>query len=420
MKYRSLLIGLLVVALSASLHARDLDRSRLHNVKALGFLKAKEYEKAVREFQRAFFAAKSSKPLINIAKTYLVLKRQDLAMDYYRMAIDHAESRDERADLAREVSRLKAELLQKMTFLQVRTPGVEADISIQYADTRRPFHECISPCDIWVDKDNYLVAATKKGYQFLEKPVEITGRGLFLVRMDMVRTFGRAFVNFSSNVEGAEVTVNGKVIGKTPMSDRLDQGKNTVSLSKEGYGTWETLLELGPGETQHVHVHLKTEQELLLQGPAGVLRHRGPKESMHLKDAEESPRAKPVQEATLEPEAPRSVHIPCKDKIVEKIVERRVGASLIPPYLKWVFWGVGLSAAGGGVGLQVVGNQQIQDANDLSKGASDYERRFFDHYDQGKLLTQQAYMLYGVAGVSAITGTVLMLLELVDGAADDS
>jgi hypothetical protein len=62
--------------------------------------------------------------------------------------------------------------------------------------------------------------------------------------------------------------------------------------------------------------------------------------------------------------------------------------------------------------MHVVGNMKMQDANKLSPDpAATYSARFFDARDQGYLFQNQAYMLYGVGGVSLITGALLWIFE---------
>lgn len=400
----------------------DLDKSRLHNLKALKLLKAKNHEEAIKEFQRAFYEAPSSKPLINIARTYQQLKRDDLAIEYFRMAIEHAETNKEREELARQVMTLKGELLQKLTLLQVRTPGIEANVTVKIAGTGAKVHDCLSPCDLWMGEGAYIVVGTKTGYSYVEKPLTVEGRGVYLVSLELLQTSDRATVNISTNTAGAAVIVNGVRVGETPFRETLPQGKTNIRIEKRGFGPWETSLDLAPGETQHVHVFLKTEEEILLEGSGVAMRSTSMSDVLTGKDKiEEAPDgAQGATESASESskasstarEKPRVI---VQEKIVEveKIVEKKVyvGGGKTPRWLKWIFLGVGTAAVGGGAGMHVVGNMKMQDANDLSEGAENYESRFFDARDQGHFFQSQAFMLYGVGGVSLITGTLLWILE---------
>lgn len=413
----ALCVGMLALAWPSDARAADLDRSRLHNLKALKLLKARNYEEAVKEFQRAFYAAPSASPLINIAKVYEGQKRRDLAMDYYRMAIEHVETDKEREDLAVLISQIKADLLQQMTLIQVRTPGVEADVTLKMPDTGAIVYQCISPCDIWVDGGSYIAVATKRGYQYAERPIAIEGKGVFLATIELYPTSDRALVNVTANVASAVVLVNRVKVGETPFREALPPGPTLVRIEKPGFSAWETEIALAPGEIQHLHVFLKTEDEVLLEGAKGavVLGDVPPG------GATPPPAPQPCPEPTGGG-AQGEPKVIVQEKIVEKIVTVEVpgeggGGGPVPKWLKWVFLGVGTGAAGGGVGLHMVGNGRMSDANSLAKDTPNYAGRFFDMRDEGQFFTSQAYMLYGLGGACLITGSLLWILEAVNQSA---
>jgi PEGA domain-containing protein/tetratricopeptide repeat protein len=413
-----------VLTIPSVTEASDLDKSRLYNLKALKLLKAKNHEEAIKQFQRAFYAAPSSKPLINIAMAYRQLKRDDLAIEYYRMAIEHAETNKEREDLARKVMALKGALLQKLTLLQVRTPGVEANVTVKIAGTGAKVHDCLSPCDLWMNEGDYIVVGTKTGYAYIEKPLSIQGRGVSLVALEMLQTSDRATVNITANAAGAAVIINGVRVGTTPFREALPQGKTSVRIEKRGFGPWETALDLAPGETQHVHVFLKTEGEVLRAGSSVAIRDAEARKMSDVLEgkAQETAEKEDAETGATGDEGDPKPCVGVQEKIVEvekrieveRIVEKKVfvGGGNTPRWLKWVFLSVGTAALGGGAGMHVVGNMKMQDANKLSPDpAATYSARFFDARDQGYLFQNQAYMLYGVGGVSLITGALLWIFE---------
>jgi len=410
-------LALIVIGAAGTVRAADLDQSRLYNLKALNFLKSKAYNDAIREFQRAFYAAPSSKPLVNIGKVYdEILKRKDLALEYYKMAIEHAETDRERDEISLTVARLKGDLLQTLTLLQVRTPGVEADVSLKTAETGAPVLQCLSPCDLWVDNGAYILVATKKGFHYVERPVTVVAKGVMLVTLEMEQSSDRGVVSVTSNVDGAGVLIGGQRVGATPFRGTFSPGRLQVRLDKQGYGAWSTELELAPGETQSVHVFLKTDEEVLMEGaraealpvPAPTPGPEPPKPTDPCPVAPPCPTAPTCADQGTCPPPP-----PCPEpRIVEK--EVRKGKGNVPRWLKWVFLGTGAGLAGGGVGLQLVGNQKMGQANDLTPGSADYAKRFFDLRDQGAMFTNQAYLGYGLGGALVVTGTVLWILEALE------
>jgi hypothetical protein len=427
MKALCIALSLAALVVTTACPAADLDQSRLYNLKALKYLKSKSYDDAIREFQRAFYSAPSSKPLINIAKVYdEILQRKDLAMDYYKMAIEHAETDRERDELSVTVARLKGELLQKLTLLQVRSPGVAADVTLKTAETGSLVHQCLSPCDLWVDNGAYILVATKKGYHYVERPVTVVAKGVMLVTVDLEATSDRGVISVSTNVEGAVVTIDGENVGVTPYRGSFPPGRLAVRLEKPGFGAWSTEVELAPAETQSVHVFLKSGDELLMEG-AGPLPAVAPLRSTcppstcppaaattaAAEPCPACPPAAPCATAGVDGTCPPPQIV---EKVVERVVEKEVGGGrgAVPRWLKWVFLGAGTGLTGGGVGLQLVGKQKMDEANSLADTTPNYEKRFFDLRDQGALFTNQAYLGYGLGGACLVTGTVLWILEALE------
>lgn len=396
--------------------AADLDQSRLYNLKALKLLKSKQYEDAIREFQRAFYAAPSSKPLINIAKVYdEILKRKDLALDYYKMAIEHAETDRERDEISLTVARLKGDLLQKLTLLQVRTPGVEADVTLKTAETGSSVHQCLSPCDLWVDNGAFILVATRKGYHYVERPVTVVAKGVMLVTLELEPTSDRGVVAVSANIDGANVLVDGQKVGVTPFRSTFPPGRRQIRLEKLGYGAWATDVELAPGETQSVHVFLKTDEEVLMEGSGARVAPVPVAAAPMPAVPEVAPVPCPACPAAAPCPTDGSCPPPPEPQVVERIVEKEVrSGGGVPRWLKWVFLGAGAGVTGGGVGLNLVGNAKMNEANDLATSTPDYTSRFFDLRDQGARFHNQAYLAYGLGGACLITGSVLWILEALD------
>lgn len=68
-----------------------------------------------------------------------------------------------------------------------------------------------------------------------------------------------AQVKLTTNVEGAEVTVDDNDVGKTPLSEPLlvNMGKRRISASKSGYATASRLIRVGGGDTIDLQLELK-------------------------------------------------------------------------------------------------------------------------------------------------------------------
>lgn len=59
----------------------------------------------------------------------------------------------------------------------------------------------------------------------------------------------KASLQITSTPEGAEVIINGKTVGITPISLEVDRGEKTIVLRKSGFKKWEKFVRLAPGES---------------------------------------------------------------------------------------------------------------------------------------------------------------------------
>ena len=102
---------------------------------------------------------------------------------------------------------------------------------------------------------NRLARELKKEYFNRSQPVE-DPQGPCSPSASLTRTENRVVVEstalstirINSKPEGAEVSLNGKVVGKTPLSLSPKSGEWTVTVRKPGYPTWEKFVRLAPGE----------------------------------------------------------------------------------------------------------------------------------------------------------------------------
>lgn len=111
-------------------------------------------------------------------------------------------------------------------------------------------------------RDQHVVKFRKAGYQDQTISVKFNGREPQVREESMVLSSGTIIV--TSEPSGAEVTVNGIVRGKTPLTVReVPRGRATVKFRLEGYGAEERELSINPGDVQNLPI--------VLQGLPGTL-----------------------------------------------------------------------------------------------------------------------------------------------------
>jgi formylglycine-generating enzyme required for sulfatase activity len=103
----------------------------------------------------------------------------------------------------------------------------------------------------------YTLVAEKEGYHRLEVPVEITTSSRQTLEYTLERLPGRLVVD-TGDVAGAEVSVDGTLVGTTPFEAvSVPAGEHEVAVDAEGYVEFRTTLEIeGRGAEQTLEVGL--------------------------------------------------------------------------------------------------------------------------------------------------------------------
>ncbi|MBW1810754.1 MAG: PEGA domain-containing protein [Deltaproteobacteria bacterium] len=96
----------------------------------------------------------------------------------------------------------------------------------------------------------HKLKATKAGYSTLNMPFKIRSRKKTEVHVDLLPFSG--LVKITSNLEGAEVYVDNKLLGHTPLIRDLVVGDHKIMILKEGYNDFATEINVKAGEKHFV------------------------------------------------------------------------------------------------------------------------------------------------------------------------
>jgi hypothetical protein len=101
----------------------------------------------------------------------------------------------------------------------------------------------------------HFVTVQQVGYAKFEQKIVVEATKVFTVTAEL-RAIGT--LRFLSNVEGAEVVLDGQVIGKTPLvKDDVDVGEHVVTMRQVGYRDFEEAVKVEGGKTAIVNADLR-------------------------------------------------------------------------------------------------------------------------------------------------------------------
>ncbi len=143
----------------------------------------------------------------------------------------------------------------------------------------------------------HKLKATKPGFMSSEMPFTIRRGRTTNLTIDLLPSSG--FVKFDCNIEGAEVYLDGKLLGNTPLIKDIPLGEHVVTITKETYNDFTTQLVVTTGKKAFINGKLTPYNDLTPEALA-IKREKQEKERQAAEAKtrlEESVHVQPVDEA---------------------------------------------------------------------------------------------------------------------------
>lgn len=104
---------------------------------------------------------------------------------------------------------------------------------------------------------NYLVSVSKDGYITYENSISMLNGKILSINAILPQAL--ASIQVLSNIDGANVFINDKFIGQTPVSefDGISEGIYKISIEKDGYSSESKTISISSGQTEEIKFDLK-------------------------------------------------------------------------------------------------------------------------------------------------------------------
>jgi hypothetical protein len=403
---------------------------------------------ALAEFKQTYATLPNPVVLYNIGLVYAAMARPVDAVDALKqVATDPSLSPAQRERAQSTLSDQEARIGR----LSITTVPNGAHISIDNVDVATT--PLTAP--LRVSAGSHVVGAVAEGYALGRKEVVVAGNAdaalaFELLRADAVRD---ANLTVRSRLPGAEVLVNGKAVGKTPLSTSLalPAGHYQIELRRPGYGPAQQSVDLTEGATGEVSFDLRVDQAALATEGVFLALDLGQKDAELFVDQEHlGPYTAPVRLPT----GPHRVRVevagfmPCERDVTLETGKDNVLSGKLEPtpetraahdanlrfHRTWGFIGLGAGVliAGGGVAYLAANSSAKSDARkafnqantdlaennpphcNISGGNSKDECQAYvddkqSDYDSAKKRDVIGYVGIGVGAAAAITGVVFLL-----------
>lgn len=190
------------------------------------------YKRALEKFHQAYRSSKKAGLLYNVAKCHEKLGQYGKAIHYYKRYLKELPSASDRKDVEQIIASLGYRLEASYPEIEFVSspPGANVRIDSEFAG-QTPFKVQLSP-------GKHLVQFALKGHKLLTREFEIQAGKKRRIAVLLSSEKARGKLKVLSNVSGARVSLDGVLIGLTPLEKNVPSGDHRVSVEKKGYSSW--------------------------------------------------------------------------------------------------------------------------------------------------------------------------------------
>lgn len=216
-----------------------------------------QYEAALDAYERATAIEPAPTLLYNRARALQALRRFSEALDHFE-AFRQEASEDVKAKvpgLDELIQRLRSQI--GLLSLQVNVPGAQVTVRGEEAGVA-PFSQ---PLRFNAGPAQIVVKA--KGYQSFAKAVQLTGGATLALTVDLRPASASGLLRVNSHAAGAEVLVDGRLVGMVPVEVEVRAGHHEVLVRHPHKKTSVTQVIIDTGQIRELSVELQGRPILL-------------------------------------------------------------------------------------------------------------------------------------------------------------
>ncbi|MEY4512030.1 MAG: hypothetical protein RLZZ450_4152 [Pseudomonadota bacterium] len=216
---------------------------------------------ALAEFARAYELIANPVVLYNIALVQVALQRPvDAVTTFDKLLADaHSSLRPEELALARERRSEQAALVGELA-LEVDASGARIELD-SFEVGQSPLASAVR-----VAAGEHTLSLVAPGFVPERRRLLVAGKQRVELPVKLTPLVGRlAYLTVHANVQGADVSVDGLVVGKTPLhsSLALAAGMHEVAVARRGYRGSSRAVAVGEGTTGELSLELQVDAAAL-------------------------------------------------------------------------------------------------------------------------------------------------------------
>jgi F0F1-type ATP synthase membrane subunit c/vacuolar-type H+-ATPase subunit K len=220
--------------------------------KATELYNEKQYELAVRYYERALELVSVPDIHYNIAKAFEKLAAYPKAIEHYQKYLDTFREQQgteapDYEDVRRTIDDLRRKSAPKQVKLSVATEPPGANV---YLGTRESLVGQ-TPFETELDPGTYNLIVTLEGYEDVQQTVALKRGEPQRLTFSLQRKANMGALLVDTNIRGARIYVQGQVKGLTPYEEEIlvPAGRRQVTLEKERYSPVTRIVDISAGKT---------------------------------------------------------------------------------------------------------------------------------------------------------------------------
>ena len=262
------LLGLGGVLTTVSPVFAQSERYNEAKAKAKEAFAAGDFNEAALLFREAFDIEPRGNLLYNIGLCYEKSGSTTDAVVFYQRFVDAVPGSPKRPALQQKIAELKTSLEGEFEDVTVNTSPAGAVI---FVDEKAKGAMGTSPVTFRLLPGNHLIIAELEGHEPAKKQLDLVKGRKANVQLQMLPSGSVGGMTLLISERGADVMVDGKRVGRTPLTKpvRLGAGSHEVMVIKPGFAPWKQMVEVQAGGETKVKVSLATEGEGGLASDSG-------------------------------------------------------------------------------------------------------------------------------------------------------
>jgi len=244
-----ILAAMAVVAALAAPAVADKKAASEHFALAESAERRKDWHGAIDEYELAYAAAPHPSMLYNVARNYERLSEPRNAAEYYLRYLEEAGDAKDRPLVEERLRVLRG---RKSVVAIIANPeGAAVFINEERIG--------VAPLELELESGSYEVYVGHQGKTSDEKTFVVEYGESQTLRFDLINKAG--YLVIRSNVEGAEVVLDGDLIGRTPFSGPVPSGKHQLVVTRAGYVTAQREVTIPPNGSEQITANLSKDPD---------------------------------------------------------------------------------------------------------------------------------------------------------------